>query len=214
MKKIAIVIYPEYSIQEIATLSALFRWYFEEKTVIFSSSKSPVKSEEGITILPEKSLDEFDREEYSCLVLPGCSDMRESIDDEVLFDFLESFKDEKEFVIAAIGSGPVYLSKAGILRGKRFTNSLFVEMNEEFSFIEKENLVYAPLVEDGNLLTAVGEAYREFAIALARKLGYTCPDHAYGGIKTDWKREDFMHHLPEEALEIFRKTFKQHLRRA
>lgn len=54
MKKIAIVIYPEFSIQEIATLSALFRWYFEERTVIFSSSKSLVKSEEGITILPEK----------------------------------------------------------------------------------------------------------------------------------------------------------------
>lgn len=28
---------------------------------------------------------------------------------------------------------------------KKFTNSLYIEMNEMFSFIKEENLVYAPL---------------------------------------------------------------------
>lgn len=208
MEKIALIVYPEFSFQEIGNLSALFRWYFDIKTEVFSSSKRPVRSEEGFNIVPDKIFDEFRNEDYKCLILPGCSDVRMAIRDEKLIKFLSRFKDDRDFPIGAICAGPMFLSKAGLLDGKKFTNSLFVEMNEKFKFINQEHIVYEPLVEDGNIVTAVGDAYQEFAIAMARKCGFDCSDKAYTGILEDWTEEDFKHHLSEADLNIFLEEFK------
>ncbi len=207
-KKIALLIYPEFSFQEIANLSALFRWYYDTMTVTFSSSKTPIKSEEGFLILPNKTLDEFDIKEYDCLILSGCSDLREPLRDDKIMDFLKTFKGNKDFVIGAICAGPLFLSKAGLLKDKKFINSLYIEMNKKFNFVNEHNIVYQPIVEDKNIITAVGTAYKEFAIAVARKLGYNCPDTAYAGVPDNWKAEDFIFHLSEEGLHTFEEEFK------
>lgn len=206
-KKIALVVYPKFSFQEIANLSALFRWYYDSKTVVFSSNKEPVVSEEGFVILPQKSFEEFSKEDYDCLILSGCGDFREAIEDKKLDDFLKQFQGEKEFVIGAICAGPMFLSKAGILDGKKFTNSLYAQMNERFAFIDEKNLVYAPLVEDGNIITATGDAFNLFAVAVARKLGYDCPDNAYAGIRDKWYEDDFKFYLDEKELETMEEAF-------
>ena len=48
MKKIAILIYPEFSIQEIGDIMYLFRWHYDIKTEIIASSNDIVVSEEGV----------------------------------------------------------------------------------------------------------------------------------------------------------------------
>lgn len=92
---------------------------------------------------------------------------------------------------------------------KKFTNSLYIEMNEMFSFIKEENLVYVPLVEDKNIITVAGSAFNDFAIAVARKVGYDCPDKIYSGRLEDWKESDYKFHLSEDCLEIFKKEFEE-----
>ena len=52
-QKIALVVYPEFSFQEIGNLSSLFRWGFDTRTVVVSGDKNPVRSEEGFAILPD-----------------------------------------------------------------------------------------------------------------------------------------------------------------
>jgi putative intracellular protease/amidase len=210
--KIALVVYPQFSMQEIATLSGLFRWYFDSPTVVFSKDLKPVLSEEGIQVLPEKTYDAFRVADYDCLILPGCSDFRESIGDEALMRFLRQFKQHPGFVIGAICAGPIYLARAGLLEDRKFTSSLFVEMIERFSFIQAENMVYAPIVEEGNILTATGDAYREFAIAMARKLGYQCSDRAYAGVPFDWKPETYKHNLNPEGMAQFVEAYGAYLR--
>ena len=42
-QKIALVVYPEFSFQEIGNLSSLFRWGFDTRTVVVSGDKNPVK---------------------------------------------------------------------------------------------------------------------------------------------------------------------------
>ncbi len=206
-KKIALLIYPDFSLQEIANLSALFRWYYDTTTVTFATSKEAVKAEEGFLILPDKTVDQFKIEEYDCLILSGCSDLRVPLRDDKMSDFLSSFVGNNDFVIAAICAGPVFLAKAGLLDDKKFINSLYVEMNDRFKFIDERNLLYQPVVEDGNIITAVGSAYQEFAITVARKLAYNCPDNAYRGIGKDWKAENFMVHLQDHQLREFEQEF-------
>ncbi len=207
-KKMALLIYPEFSFQEIANLSALFRWYYDTTTVTFSSSEAPVKSEEGFLILPNKTLDEFDIKEYDCLILSGCSDLRLPLRDDKITRFLKTFVGNNDFVIGAICAGPLFLSKAGLLKDKKFINSMYLEMNKKFNFVNENNIVYRPIVEDGNIITAVGTAYKEFAIRVAKKLGYDCSDSAYAGISDKWKPEDFVFHLNDDQLKEFEAEFK------
>ncbi|MDO4711444.1 MAG: DJ-1/PfpI family protein [Peptostreptococcaceae bacterium] len=210
-KKIALVVYPEFSFQEIADLCRLFRWNYDSMTVVFSSSKEPVRSEEGFVVLPEKTFDEFSKEDYDCLILPGCSDLRAPLADEKLKTFLERFRDEKEFVIGAICSGPIFLAQAGLLKGRKFTASLYMEMYERFRSIEQDNVVFESIVEDGNIITATGDAFALFAIAIARKLGYDCPDKLCDGMgKPDPSEQDYRSYLPEEGLKEMEEAFGQY----
>lgn len=210
-QKLALLVYPNFSMQEIASICGLFRWHYDSETVVFYSSMEPVMAEEGILVQPHHTVEEFVKDQFDCLILPGCSDFRIGIRDEKLTEFLKQFQNETDFVIGAICGGPLFLAKAGLLDHRRFTNSLFVEMNERFSFIHEEQLCLEPVVEDGNIITAVGSAFNEFAVAVARKLGYNCEDHIYQGIINDWKREDFEFHLSEEDQKEFEKAYQEFL---
>lgn len=60
-KKAAILIYPEFSNYEISIVSAIFK-IFEKEIVVFAAEKSPVDSEEGFHFIPDKTLEEFDKD--------------------------------------------------------------------------------------------------------------------------------------------------------
>lgn len=205
--KIALAVYPYFSLQEIANLTALFRWNYDSETVVFASKMDPVKSEEGLLIQPHMAFKDFVRVDYDCLILSGCSDFTQSIKDEELISFLRQFKGTN-FPIGAICAGPMYLAKAGLLDGRKFTISLYVEIIELFSFINAENIVYEPVVTDGPYITAVGFAFNEFAVAVARALGYDCEDKIFPGVPADYSINDFKHHLDEDSLREFKETMK------
>lgn len=126
--RIALLVYPEFSLQEVTNLIYLFRWHFDTVTDVIYTEKEIVKSEEGITVMPVKTCDEFSAQDYDCLILPGCSDIRMAIRNKKLNDFLISFKDNQSFIIGAICSGPLFLQQAGLLKGKKYTDSLFVDL--------------------------------------------------------------------------------------
>ena len=207
MKKLSILVYPEFSIQEVSDIMYLFRWYFDTKTEIVSTSLDPVISEEGVSIMPNITTDDYDLDNYHCLILPGCSDFRDSIRDEKLISFLSSFSDNSEFIIGAICSAPIFLAKAGLLKGKKYINNLYMDFNERISFIELENRVLKPIVVDGNIITAAGSEGRKFAIEVARKLGFECSDKALTELGEDYKNDDFIAYLNEDQLLEVEKEF-------
>lgn len=205
--RVAVVVYPEFSLQELATTSAVFRWYGESPSTVVAADMGTVISEEGISVQPEIALEDFDAGDFDCLVLPGCSDLRESLRDDRLIGFLRGLSGNDDLVIGAIGSAPVYLARAGLLAGRRFTNSLFVEMNDQFSFIDESQLAYEPVVVDGKIVTAVGEAYQQFAVTLARAVGHECPEQAYRGDSSSMTPGQLKHHLPPEGMAMFQEEF-------
>lgn len=199
-KKTAVILYPLFSLQEIGTLTELLRFY-DREIVTFSAGREPVKSEDGFTILPDRDLTEFRREEFDSLVLPGIWEPLPVMLDDRVIRFLEQFRGDGEILLAAISAGPLLLGKAGLLEGKRFTHGVFEEFLDAFPVMPRENAVRTYLVEDGNLITAYGGAFREFAVAVAHRLGIDCRDRIFDPVAgQDYKEEDFIFHLPPEIL--------------
>lgn len=200
MKKTAVLLYPLFSLQEIGTLTELLKFY-EREIVTFSAGREPVKSEDGFTILPDRDLTEFHREEFDSLVLPGIWEPLPVMLDNRIIRFLEKLRGDDEILIAAISAGPLLLGKAGLLEGKRFTHGVFEEFLDAFPVMPRENAVRTYLVEDGNLITAYGGAFREFAVAVAHRLGIDCRDQIFDPMAgQEYTEEDFIFHLPPEAL--------------
>jgi len=191
-KKAAFLIYPMFSNYEIALTLAIFERYGKE-VVTFAKDKSPVKCEEGLHILPDKTLEEFEINDYDCLLLSGISgDPRGVIFDDTYTNFLKQFIGREDILIASNSISPTLLARAGLLKGKKFCVGMYEESRAELDFFEYENLQRAPLVVDGNIITAMGLAYREFAIEIAHKLGYDCPPDLWSGIKYPINPEDYI----------------------
>lgn len=211
MKKAAVMLYPLFSLQEISCLTELFL-FFEKEIVTFSAGREAVRSEDGFTILPDRGFDEFDRREFDCLVLPGIWEPLPVMLDRRNIRFLEQFRGDGDLVIAAISAAPLLLGKAGLLEGKRFTAGVFEEFMDAFPVMPRSGIVRAPLVEDGNLITAIGDAFREFAAAAAHKMGLDCPDAVFSGVtgKT-YTEEELTFHMPPEILPEARAAWAQWL---
>ena len=197
-KKVAFLIYPMFCNYEIALTLATFDMYGKE-VVVFAKDKNPVRCEEGMHILPDKSLDEFDIDEYDCILLSGIGgDPTSVIFDDAYKDFLKQFVGRDDIVIASNSISPTLIARAGLLAGKKYCVGMFEEAREMFDFFEYENLQRAPIVVDGNVITAMGIAYREFTIAIIRKLGYECSDNLWSGVKYPINPEDYIFRVNEE----------------
>ena len=113
MKKTAVLIYDQFCNFEIAP--ALEMLAMAQKPVtIFAKSLAPVRSEEGLTVLPEKTIDALNPDEYDSLLLPGAMDIRDAIEDDAILDFIRQFDG---LPIGAISIAPLLLLKAGLLGG-------------------------------------------------------------------------------------------------
>lgn len=214
MKKAAVMLYPLFSMQEISCTTELFKFY-EKEIVTFSAGREPVKSEDGFTILPDKAFEEFRREDFDCLVLPGIWEPLPVMLDERNIRFLEQFRGDGSLVIAAISSSPLLLGKAGLLDGRRFTHGVFEEFMDAFPVMPREGIVRTFMVEDGNLITAYGGAFREFAAAVAHRVGIDCPDTIFSDMTGKvYTEEDFIFHLPPEDMAEARAYWDECLEKA
>lgn len=201
MKKAAVMLYPLFSLQEISCTTELFKFY-DKEIVTFSADGGPVASEDGFTVLPDRDFSGFVREEFDCLILPGIWEPLPALLDGRNIRFLEQFQGDATLVIAAISSAPMLLGKAGLLEGKRFTHGVYEEFLNAFPVMPREGIVRTYLVEDGNLITACGWAFREFAAAVGRKVGIDCSDEVFSpAAGKNWREEDFVSHLPPEIME-------------
>ena len=196
-KKAAFLIYPMFCNYEIALTLAVLELN-GKKVVVFAKDKNPVKCEEGLHIVPDKTLSEFEIDEYDCILLSGIGgDPTNVIFDDAYRDFLAQFIGRDDIIIASNSISPTLLGRAGLLKGKKFCVGMNEEARDLFDFFEYDNLQRAPIVTDGNVITAMGMAFREFAIAITRKLGYECGDDLWGGIKYPINPEDYIFRMAE-----------------
>ena len=113
MKKYAMLIYPDFSLQEVTTLTSVLTVWFGEKIDYIASENKEYTSEEGLLVKPTRTVDEAKITDYDCVILPGTINPLPPLFDEKLIDFLRKGKDSN-VVFASISSSPILLAKAGI----------------------------------------------------------------------------------------------------
>lgn len=205
MRKFAALLYPSFSLQEITCLTSVLTLWFGETIDFIASENKEYESEEGLRVLPTKTIAESNITDYDCVILPGTINPLAPLFDESLVDFLKGGCNT-DVVFAAISSSPILLSKAGILDGKKFTAGYFMQMANTFSFVEKENFMHKGIVEDGNVITGIGMFFREFAEAVLRRFDYDIgsgfmrdapADHTEEELTFYWSEADYQKFLEE-----------------
>lgn len=211
MSRFAVLLYPNFSLQEITCLTSALSVWFDEKIDFIASENKAYYSEEGLQVIPTKIIADISVTDYECIILPGTISPLPALFDDKLIDFLKSGIDTN-VVFAAISSAPLLLLKSGILKGKKFTAGFFMQMADIWQFIEKENFIHKGIVCDGNVITGIGMFFREFADAVLRRFGFDCgknfmrdkpEDYTEKELTFRWSEEEYLEFL--EELKEYRK---------
>lgn len=209
MKKIAVLLYPHFSLQEISTLTSTLVIWFGEKLDFVGSELIPYPSEDGFLVVPTKKFSEVNANDYDCLILPGIMNPLPAMYDNNIIEFLSGIEKE-DLLIAAISSSPLLLAKSGKLIDRKFTAGIFMQMTEVFSFIQKENFVHQPIVEDKNYITAIGFAFREFAQLVLERLGYDVGQNYMFPVIKEYKEEELTFYWEESDYSEFLDELKEY----
>ena len=201
-KRYAVLIYPDFSLQEITCLTSALTVWFGEGIDVLASERKPYNSEDGFSVTPTKTVDQSDPSEYACVILPGAVNPLPALFDEKLIAFLRRGKGT-DTLFAAISSSPALLSKAGVLDGKNFTAGYFMQFADAFPFIDKTRFVHRPVVEDGNVITAIGMFFREFAQAVLNRLGYDVGERFMDTSGAEYTEEELTFRWSDEDYREF-----------
>lgn len=209
MRKFAVLLYPDFSLQEITCLTSALTVWFGEKIDYIASENREYVSEEGFRIIPTRTTAEAKITDYDCVILPGTINPLPALFDDVLIDFLRGGM-HSDVVFAAISSAPILLSKAGILNGRKFTSGYFMQMADVFAFVEKNYFVHKAVVEDGNVITGIGMFFREFAEAVLRRFVYDIGDHFMRYKPEDFTEEELTFYWSDEEYQEFLEELKDY----
>ena len=210
MRKFAVLLYPDFSLQEITCLTSVLTVWFGEKIDYIASENKAYFSEEGLQVVPTKTTAEARITDYDCVILPGTVNPLPALFDDRLIDFLKS-GNNSDILFAAISSSPILLCKAGILKCKKFTAGFFMQMADTFDFVEKDNFVHKGIVEDGRVITGIGMFFREFAEAVLKKLEYDIGDPFMRDTPDEYTEEELTFYWSDDDYKDFLNELKPYL---
>lgn len=209
MRKFAVILYPDFSLQEITCLTSALTVWFGEKIDFIASESKEYLSEDGLRVLPAKTTADAKITDYDCVILPGTINPLPALFDERLIEFLKGGIDS-DVVFAAISSSPILLSKAGILNGKKFTSGYFMQMADVFPFVEKANFIHKGVVEDGNVITGIGMFFREFAESVLKRFGYDIGNNFMRDTPAEFTEEELTFYWSEDEYQEFLDELKEY----
>ena len=210
MKKVLCIIYPNFSLYEITTLTSTLALSFDVTIDYVASEHSIVISEDGLPCQPTKTLDQIRIEEYSCVILPGMVNIGPALQDEKLISFLRGLV-KQEILIAAISSAPLLLAKAGLLKNTKFTGGIWQNFFDYFEFLPRENFQPKVLVQDKQIITAIGFAHQEFARKVILSLGLAENTDNYFKEKNEYSEEDLLFTLSDEEFDQVKRSIENTL---
>ena len=210
MKKVLCIIYPNFSLYEITTLTSTLALSFDVTIDYVASEHSIVISEDGLPCQPTKTLDQIRIEEYSCVILPGMVNIGPALQDEKLISFLRGLV-KQEILIAAISSAPLLLAKAGLLKDTKFTGGIWQNFFDYFEFLPRENFQPKVLVQDKQIITAIGFAHQEFARKVILSLGLAENTDNYFKEQNEYSEEDLLFTLSDEEFDQVKRSIENTL---
>ncbi len=167
-----------------------------------------VVSEDGLPCQPTKTLDQIRIEEYSCVILPGMVNIGPALQDEKLISFLRDLG-EQDILIAAISSAPLLLAKAGLLKDTKFTGGIWQNFFGYFEFLPRENFQPKVLVQDKQIITAIGFAHQEFARKVILSLGLAENTDNYFKEQNEYAEEDLIFTLSDKEFDQVKRSIEK-----
>ena len=210
MKKVLCLIYPNFSLYEITALTSTLALSFDVTIDYVASDHSMVVSEDGLPCQPTKTLDQIHIEEYSCVILPGMVNIGPALQDEKLISFLRDLG-EQDILIAAISSAPLLLAKAGLLKDTKFTGGIWQNFFDYFEFLPRENFQPKLVVQDKQIITAIGFAHQEFARKVILSLGLAENTDNYFKERNDYSEEDLIFTLSDKEFDQVKRSIENAL---
>ena len=210
MKKVLCLIYPNFSLYEITALTSTLALSFDVTIDYVASDHSMVVSEDGVLCQPTKTLDQICIEEYSCVILPGMVNIGPALQDEKLISFLRDLG-EQDILIAAISSAPLLLAKAGLLKDTKYTGGIWQNFFDYFEFLPRENFQPKVLVQDKQIITAIGFAHQEFARKVILSLGLAENTDNYFKEQNEYAEEDLIFTLSEVEFDQVKQSIENTL---
>ena len=207
MKKVLCIIYPNFSLYEITALTSTLALSFDITIDYATSDHSIVVSEDGLPCQPTKTLDQICIEEYSCVILPGMVNIGPALQDEKLISFLRDLG-EQDILIAAISSAPLLLAKAGLLKDTKFTGGIWQNFFDYFEFLPRENFQPKLVVQDKQIITAIGFAHQEFARKVILSIGLAENTDNYFKEKNECAEEDLIFTLSDEEFDQVKQSIE------
>ena len=210
MKKVLCLIYPNFSLYEITALTSTLALSFDVTIDYVASDHSMVVSEDGLLCQPTKTLDQICIEEYSCVILPGMINIGPALQDEKLISFLRDLG-EQDILIAAISSAPLLLAKAGLLKDTKFTGGIWQNFFGYFEFLPRENFQPKLVVQDKQIITAIGFAHQEFARKVILSLGLAENTDNYFKEQNEYAEEDLIFTLSDQEFDQVKRSIENTL---
>ena len=210
MKKVLCLIYPNFSLYEITALTSTLALSFDITIDYVASEHSMVVSEDGLLCQPTKTLDKISIEEYSCVILPGMVNIGPALQDEKLISFLRDLG-EQDILIAAISSAPLLLAKAGLLKDTKFTGGIWQNFFDYFEFLPRENFQPKLVVQDKQIITAIGFAHQEFARNVILSLGLAENTDNYFKEQNEYAEEDLIFTLSDKEFDQVKRSIENAL---
>ena len=210
MKKVLCLIYPNFSLYEVVGLTSTLALSFGIEIDYVGSDRGIITSEDGLACQPTRTLDEVVIEDYSCVILPGMINIAPALHDEKLISFLRSLN-QQEILIAAISSAPILLAKAGLLKDTKFTGGIWQNFFDYFEFLPRENFKAQAVLQDKNIITAVGFAYQEFARKVLLSLGLVDNADNYFKERNQYSEDDLIFTLSDEGFAEMKHGFENTL---
>lgn len=210
MKKVLCLIYPNFSLYEVVGLTSTLALSFGIEVDYAGSDRNVITSEDGLACQPTRTLDEVVTEDYSCVILPGMINIVPALHDEKLTSFLRSLN-KQNILIAAISSAPILLAKASLLKDTRFTGGIWQNFFDYFEFLPRKNFKAQVVLQDKNIITAVGFAHQAFARKVLLSLGLVDNADNYFKERNQYSEEDLIFTLSEEEFAEMKHEFENTL---
>ena len=210
MKKVLCIIYPNFSLYEITALTSTLALSFDITIDYAASDHSIVVSEDGLPCQPTKTLDQICIEEYSCVILPGMVNIGPALQDEKLISFLRDLG-KQDILIASISSAPLLLAKAGLLKDTKFTGGIWQNFFNYFEFLPRENFQPKVVVQDKQIITAIGFAHQEFARKVILSLGLAENTDNYFKEQNEYAEEDLIFTLSDQEFDQVKQSIENTL---
>ena len=175
--KIALFYYDGFSEFEVALIGLSFK---EHEFITIALENREYRSEECQRFIVDKVIKDVDAQTIDLFVIPG-GEPAPLVENHELKNFVENLIARNKKV-AGICGGASLLAGLGVLKGKKCTG-LASGRNPSlpsYQYFSETNFSDEHVVVDGNIITAQGQAFVEFAIELARQMSLCEKDEYYG----------------------------------